>query len=83
MAGDRNSQTTSPIATTTDGTNEAIVWYMNNGKMTGVDGDTGAVIFNGGSNTCAGVQRWTSPIAVKNRIIAVGNSLGCSWSAPP
>jgi hypothetical protein len=82
MAGDRNSQTTSPIATTTDGTNEAIVWYMNNGKLAGVDGDTGAVIFAGGSNTCAGVQRWTSPIAVKNRIIAVGNGLGCSWSAP-
>jgi hypothetical protein len=82
MTGGNGTQTTSPIATTTDGTNEAIVWYMNNGKLTGVDGDTGAVLFNGGSNTCSGVQRWTSPIAVKNRIIAVGNNLGCSWSAP-
>jgi hypothetical protein len=76
------NQTTSPIATTTDGTNDAIVWYMNNGKLNGVDGDTGAAIFSGGSNTCANVQRWTSPIAVKNRIIAVGNGLACSWSAP-
>ena len=32
---------TGPISTTTDGTSEVVVWYMNNGKLNGVDGDTG------------------------------------------
>jgi hypothetical protein len=73
---------TAPIATTTDGKNEAIVWFMNNGKLTGVDGDTGAVVFAGGSDTCAGVHQWTSPIAVKGRIIAGGDGHLCAWSAP-
>ena len=45
---------TNPIATTTDGTSDAIVWYANNGKLMGVDGDTGATIYTS-SNTCSGV----------------------------
>ena len=31
---------------------------------------------------CAGVQRWTSPIAVKNRIVAGGNGRLCAWRLP-
>ena len=57
---------TGPIATTTDGTTDAVVWYMSNGKLTGVDGDTGTSVVTS-SDTCA-VTRWTSPIAVKGRI---------------
>jgi hypothetical protein len=71
---------TAPIATTTDGQANAIVWFMNNGKLMGLDGDSGAVIFNGGSGSCSGVQQWTSPIAANNRIIVGGNGHLCSWS---
>lgn len=71
---------TAPIATTTDGKNEAVVWFMNNGKLNGVDGDTGDVILAGGTETCTGVRQWTSPIAVKGHIIAAGDGHLCSWS---
>jgi hypothetical protein len=71
---------TAPIATTTDGKNDAVVWYMSNNKLVAVDGDTGASIFAGGSDTCSGVRKWTSPIAVKGRIIVGGDGHLCSWS---
>ena len=38
--------TTGPIATTTDGTADAIVWYTSDGQLRGVDGDTGATIYS-------------------------------------
>jgi hypothetical protein len=74
--------TTGPISTTTDGTNEVVVWYMNGGKLNGVDGDTGAAIFTSG-DSCSGVRQWTSPIAVNGRIVVTGDTHLCSWSAPP
>jgi hypothetical protein len=74
---------TSPITTTTDGRSDAIVWYMNNATLNGVDGDTGQTIYSG-ADTCV-VRKWTSPIAVKGRIVVAGDNvvgLGhmCSWS---
>jgi hypothetical protein len=72
------ANTPGPISTTTDGTNEVVVWFMNNGKLTGVDGDTGAAVFTS-TNTCQ-VQHWTSPIAVNGRIVVGGNGSMCSWS---
>ena len=74
MAGD----ITGPIATTTDGTTDAVVWYMSNGKLAGVDGDSGTSVFTS-TDTCA-VTRWTSPIAVKGRIVVGGTRQLCSWS---
>ena len=71
---------TGPIATTTDGKADAVVWYMNGGKLTGVDGDTGKPIFDGGSFTCDGVRQWTSPIVVKGRVVVGGDGHLCSWS---
>ena len=68
-----------PISTTTDGKSNAIVWFANNGQLKGVDGDTGESIFDGGSGSCTGVQRWTSPIAVKGRIVVGANGKLCSW----
>jgi hypothetical protein len=71
---------TAPSTTTTDGSDNAIVWYMNNSRLTGVDGDTGQVLFNGpATDTCA-VTKWTSPIAVKGRIVVGGDGHLCSWS---
>jgi hypothetical protein len=71
---------TAPIATTTDGTNNAVVWYDNGGKLSAVDGDTGQSLFDS-SDICGGVRQWTSPIAVKGRIVVGGDTHLCSWSA--
>jgi hypothetical protein len=73
--------TTGPIATTTDGTADAIVWYTSGGQLRGVDGDNGATIYMG-TTSCAGVQKWTSPIAVKGRILVAGNGRMCAWGIP-
>jgi hypothetical protein len=70
---------TAPIATTSDGTNDAVVWYINNGSLVGVDGNTGMPAATP-TGTCTGVRQWTSPIAVKGRIIAGGDGHLCSWS---
>jgi hypothetical protein len=67
------------IATTTNGTDNAIVWFSE-GALVGLDGDTGAQIIRNGS--CNGVERFSSPIAVKGRIIVGGDGHLCSWSAP-
>jgi hypothetical protein len=75
------ASSTNPIATTSDGTSDAIVWYVSNGKLMGVDGDTGATIYSS-SNTCSGVPKWSSPIAVKGRIVAAGNGHLCAWGIP-
>jgi hypothetical protein len=75
------SVTTGPIATTTNGTSDAIVWYTSNGQLRGVDGDTGAVVYSA-TNNCAGVAKWTSPIAVKGRIVVAGNGRLCAWGIP-
>jgi hypothetical protein len=73
------SSQTAPIATTSDGKADAIVWFMNGGNLVGVDGDTGmpAATVTGG---CSNVRQWTSPIAVKGRIIVGGDGHLCSWS---
>jgi len=73
----------SPISTTTDGKSESLVWFMNGSKLNAVDGETGAVVFNGGDGTCAGVIKWTSPIAVKGRIVVGSANRLCSWSVAP
>jgi hypothetical protein len=70
-----------PIATTTDGKSDPIVWYVNAGVLRGVDGDTGETVFDGGGGNCSGVERWTSPIAVNGRIVAGANGKLCSWKA--
>ena len=51
------------------------------GQLRGVDGDTGAVIYSA-TNSCAGVAKWTSPIAVKGRIVVAGNGRLCAWGIP-
>jgi hypothetical protein len=68
---------TSPIATSTDGKNETVVWYLNGG-LNAVDGDTGATLYAGG--TCVGVHQFSSPIAVKGRIIVGGDGNLCAWA---
>ena len=76
-----NASSTNPIATTSDGTSDAIVWYMSNSKLMGVDGDTGATVYTS-SNTCSGIPHWSSPIAEKGRIVVAGNGHLCAWGIP-
>jgi hypothetical protein len=70
---------TAPITTSTDGKSEVVIWYMSGGKLIGADGDTGAMIFNGGTGTCSNVFRWTSPIAANGRIVVGGDGHLCAW----
>jgi len=74
----------SPISTNSAGTADPIVWQMDGSKLKGFDGDTGAVVFDGGSGTCAGVHGFTTMILANGHILAVGDSANkahiCSWS---
>jgi len=74
---------TSPITTSTDGKTQALVWFMNADKLNAVDGDTGSVVFAGGADSCPNVNHWTSPIAVKGRIVVAASGRLCSWSPHP
>ena len=71
---------TAPITTSTDGMTDTIIWYQAGGKLIGADGDTGAMVFGGGTGTCSNVRKWTSPIAVNGRIVLGGDGHLCSWS---
>jgi len=69
------------ISTTTDGSSDAMVWYIDGGtKLMGIDGMTGQAVFNGGTDTCATVQKWSAPIAVKGRVVVAAKGKLCSWS---
>jgi len=71
---------TSPISTTSDGKGaDSIVWFINAANaLVGVDGDTGAAVANP-TGACMGVRGWTSPIAVKGRIISGADGHLCAW----
>jgi hypothetical protein len=65
----------SPMVTTTDGTNEAIVWSLGS-RLMAFDGDTGAVVFNGGAagDAPTAMSKFVTPIAVRGRIFVATNS---------
>lgn len=71
----------SPIATTTDGTGDAIVWVVGaegDNRLYGFDGDTGAVVFGGGkrADLMTSTRRFITPIVAKGRLfIAADNQL--------
>ncbi len=75
-----NGTTTAPITTMTNGTDNAAVWYVNNNKLTAVDGDTGAKLYES-ADSCNGARKWTSPIAANGHIVVGGDGHLCSWSA--
>jgi outer membrane protein assembly factor BamB len=79
-SADDNIRRRSPISTTTDGHSNAIVWFMNGTKLNAFDGETGAILYNGGTSDCLGVRRHTSPIAANGRIIVGADGHLCSWS---
>ena len=64
----------SPWVTTTDGTNNVIVWVagvQGDQRLHGYDGDTGAVIYAGGGTNelMTGTQQWNTGIAARGRIL--------------
>ena len=68
----------SPIATTTDGTSNAIVWAVGaegDNRLHGYNGDTGAVVFAGGGtgDAMASTSRFITPIVAKGRIFVAAN----------
>jgi hypothetical protein len=68
----------SPIATTTDGTSNPIVWAVgaeDDNRLHGYDGDTGAVVFAGGGagDAMASTSRFITPIVAKGRMFVAAN----------
>jgi hypothetical protein len=76
----RTDGDSSPIATSTNGKDEVVVWYMDGSRLRAVDGETGETIRIVTTGECGNIQKWTSPIAAKGRIIAGGDGHLCSWS---
>src|SRR5215471_8022669 len=61
----------SPWVTTTDGTNNTIVWVAGGDqRLHGYDGDTGAVIYAGGGSNelMTGIRQWNTGIAARGQI---------------
>jgi hypothetical protein len=81
MTGDDNIRRRSTVSTTTDGTANPIVWFMNGSTLQAFDGETGTMLYSGGN--CGGVERHTSPIVANGRVIVGGDGHLCSWSVQP
>ena len=61
----------SPIVTTTDGHSNPIVWMVGaegDGLLRGYNGETGAVLFNGGAEAMSGTRRFQTLIATNDRL---------------
>ncbi|MEO6952916.1 MAG: hypothetical protein ABI321_14010 [Polyangia bacterium] len=70
-----------PISTTSDGASaDAMVWFLDGGQLTGVDGDTGAKVVTTAGSTCDSIFSMSFPIAVKGRIVVAALGHLCSWS---
>ena len=62
----------SPVASTTDGHSESIVWTLGadgDGNIHAVDGETGAILFGGTGRYFPAIARYQSPILVKGRAL--------------
>jgi outer membrane protein assembly factor BamB len=69
----------SPIVTTSDGTNDAIVWGIGaegDQRLVGFDGDTGHIVYAGGgaNELMAGVRRFQTAIVARGRIFVAGDN---------
>ncbi len=63
----------SPWITTTDGTNNSIVWVVGtegDQRLRGYNGDTGAIIYAGGgpNELMANTRKWNTGIVARGRI---------------
>jgi hypothetical protein len=77
----------SPFVTSTDGSNNVVVWGIGAGsdqRLHGFDGDTGAVVFNGGgsSELMAGTHNFQTAIAARGRIFVATDRKVYAFSVP-
>jgi hypothetical protein len=69
------------ISTTTDGSANALLWYMDGGnQLVAIDGANGSLVFKDAAGACGTVRKWTSAIVVKGRIVVAVDGKLCSWS---
>ena len=77
----------SPFVTSTDGTNNVIVWGIGsegNQRLQGFNGDTGAVVYNGGgaNELMAGTRRFNTAIAARGRIYVANDNKVYAFTVP-
>jgi hypothetical protein len=77
----------SPFVTSTDGTNNVIVWGIGSEgdqRLHGFDGDTGAVVFSGGgvNELMAGTRRFNTGIAARGRIYLANDNKVYAFTLP-
>jgi PQQ enzyme repeat len=79
----------SPWVTTTDGTNNTIVWYAatttsGDQRLHGYDGDTGVVIYAGGgaNELMTGTRQWNTGIAARGRMYFGADNKIYAFSLP-
>jgi len=77
----------SPFVTSTDGTNNTIVWVIGSEgdqRLHGYNGDTGATIFNGGgaNELMTGTRRFNTGIAARGRIYIANDSRVYAFTVP-
>jgi len=77
----------SPFVTSTNGTSSAIVWGIGSEgdqRLHGFDGDTGAVVFNGGgaNELMAGTRRFNTGIVARGRIYVANDSKVYAFTVP-
>jgi len=77
----------SPFVTSTDGSNNVVVWGIGAGsdqRLHGFDGDTGAVVFSGGgaSELMAATHNFQTAIAARGRIFVATDRKIYAFSVP-
>jgi hypothetical protein len=77
----------SPFVTSTDGSNNVVVWGIGAGsdqRLHGFDGDTGAVVFNGGgaSELMAATHGYQTAIAARGRIFVATDRKIYAFAVP-
>jgi PQQ enzyme repeat len=77
----------SPFVTTTDGTNDVIVWVVGSEgdqRLHGYDGDTGNPVYTGGgaNELMAGARRFNTGIAARGRIYVANDGKVYAFAVP-
>jgi hypothetical protein len=77
----------SPFVTSTDGTNDVVVWGIgseSDERLHGFDGDTGATIYSGGgaNELMAGTRRFNTGIAARGRIYVANDNKVYAFTVP-
>ena len=77
----------SPWVTTTDGTHNAIVWVVGaqgDHRLHGYNGDTGAVVFDGGGNNelMTGDRKWNSGMVARGSIYVANDNKVYKFNVP-